>query len=70
FDFVIACGPTPMLRAVQKIASLFRLSGQISLESYMACGVGACLGCVCQTEQGSRRVCVDGPVFPIEEVIL
>jgi dihydroorotate dehydrogenase electron transfer subunit len=69
FDFVIACGPAPMLAAVQRTALLFNLSGQISLESYMACGVGACLGCVCQTEKGSRRVCVDGPVFPIEEVI-
>ena len=69
FNFMIACGPAPMLAAVQKTASLLGLSGQISLESYMACGVGACLGCVCQTVKGSRRVCVDGPVFSIEEVI-
>jgi dihydroorotate dehydrogenase electron transfer subunit len=69
YDLLVACGPAPMLAAIQKIASLTGLSGQISLESYMACGVGACLGCVCQTGKGSRRVCVDGPVFSIEEVI-
>lgn len=69
YDLLIACGPTPMLAAVQKVASLYGLSGQISLESYMACGVGACLGCVCQTNKGLRRVCADGPVFSIDEVI-
>lgn len=69
YDFLVACGPAPMLAAVQKLASLTGLTGQISLESYMACGVGACLGCVCQTGKGFRRVCVDGPVFSIEEVI-
>lgn len=69
YDFVIACGPAPMLAEIQKKASLLGFSGQISLESYMACGVGACLGCVCQTNKGSRRICVDGPVFSIEEVI-
>ncbi len=69
YDFILACGPAPMLAATQKTASLLDLSGQISLESYMACGVGACLGCVCHTSEGSKRVCVDGPVFSIKEVI-
>lgn len=69
YDFIIACGPAPMLAAIQKIAVLSGLPGQVSLEAHMACGVGACLGCTCQTNRGSRRVCADGPVFPIKEVI-
>lgn len=69
YDFIIACGPAPMLAETQKIAVLSRLPGQISLEAHMACGVGACLGCTCQTNRGSQRVCVDGPVFSIKEVI-
>lgn len=69
YDFIVACGPAPMLAAIQKIAASLGLSGQLSLEAYMACGVGACLGCTCQTNLGSRRVCVDGPVFSIKEVI-
>ncbi|MGE5606866.1 MAG: dihydroorotate dehydrogenase electron transfer subunit [Bacteroidota bacterium] len=69
YDFIISCGPAPMLAEVQKIAVLTGLNGQLSLEAHMACGVGACLGCTCQTIHGSRRVCVDGPVFSIKEVI-
>jgi dihydroorotate dehydrogenase electron transfer subunit len=69
FDYIAACGPQPMLQAVQKIALVEGISGQLSLEAYMACGVGACLGCTCETKQGYKRVCVDGPVFPMEEVV-
>lgn len=68
YDFIAACGPTPMLQAVQKVTVGLDLPGQISLEAHMACGVGACLGCACKTDQGYQRVCVDGPVFPISEV--
>ena len=68
FDFLAACGPKPMLRAVQQLALAARLPGQLSLEARMACGVGACLGCVCATGAGTKRVCVDGPVFMLEEV--
>jgi dihydroorotate dehydrogenase electron transfer subunit len=67
-DFIAACGPEPMLKAMQKIALESGLSGQLSLESHMACGIGACLGCVCETKLGRKRVCVDGPVFAIGEV--
>jgi dihydroorotate dehydrogenase electron transfer subunit len=67
-DFIAACGPEPMLRVVQKIALESGIPGQLSLESHMACGVGACLGCVCETKLGRKRVCVDGPVFAIGEV--
>ena len=68
YDFVIACGPAPMLAEIQKKAVLLGLDGQLSLEAHMACGVGACLGCTCQTDHGPKRVCVDGPVFSIREV--
>ncbi|MEI7834680.1 MAG: dihydroorotate dehydrogenase electron transfer subunit [bacterium] len=68
FDYLAACGPKPMLRAVQKIALEAGIPGQLSLEERMACGVGACLGCVCSTTKGRQRVCVDGPVFALDEV--
>ncbi len=70
FDFLAACGPTPMLQAVQRIGLEAEIAGQVSLESYMACGVGACLGCVCKSKHGYSRVCVDGPVFDLKEVDL
>lgn len=69
-DFLAACGPQPMLKAVQGLATAFKIPAQLSLEAHMACGVGACLGCACETKQGYRRVCVDGPVFPGDEVML
>jgi dihydroorotate dehydrogenase electron transfer subunit len=68
YDYLAACGPKPMLRAVQQLALDHRLPGELSLEAHMACGVGACLGCACQTTTGYRRVCVDGPVFDLSEV--
>ncbi|WP_165908327.1 dihydroorotate dehydrogenase electron transfer subunit [Hydrogenispora ethanolica] len=70
YDFMVACGPTPMLKAVRQVALERGIAGQLSLESYMACGVGACLGCVCKHKAGYRRVCVDGPVFAMDEVDL
>ena len=70
YDYLCACGPTPMLRAVQSLAQREGIPGQLSLEAFMACGVGACLGCACKTEHGYQRVCVDGPVFPLGEVDL
>jgi dihydroorotate dehydrogenase electron transfer subunit len=68
YHYLAACGPQPMLKAVQQLALQHRLPGELSLEAQMACGVGACLGCVCQTTQGYRRVCADGPVFNLSEV--
>lgn len=66
-EFVLACGPLPMLKAV---ADTYK-DGYISLESRMACGMGACMGCVVKDENGeSRRVCKDGPVFAIGKVVL
>lgn len=65
---IYACGPTPMLRAVSQIATAANRRSYVSLEAKMACGVGACLGCVVPVGDGYKRVCVDGPVFTGEEV--
>lgn len=63
-----ACGPSPMLRAAANAADQANARLFVSLEKHMACGVGACLGCTCQTESGRKRVCKDGPVFDYREV--
>ena len=64
-----ACGPAPMLRAAASAADEANANLFVSLEKHMACGVGACLGCTCQTEHGRKRVCKDGPVFDYREVL-
>lgn len=66
---VFACGPEAMLRAVVDACRLSATPCVISAERRMACGVGACLGCTIRTRSGSRRCCVDGPVFDAREVI-
>ncbi len=66
---IYACGPKPMLEAISKIAIEKNLNGYISLEENMACGFGACLGCVVKTIYGYKRVCKEGPVFPIREIV-
>ena len=60
---VYACGPPPMLEAVRAICAERNLPAQLALESGMACGFGACMGCVVATRDGYVRVCVDGPVI-------
>lgn len=65
--YVLACGPTPMLRAVHGLPRL--TGGQFSFEARMACGFGACVGCSIPTKNGPRRVCKDGPVFQKEEIV-
>lgn len=64
-----ACGPMAMLKEVAKICRYYRLQAQASLEERMGCGLGACLGCVVKTGAGYKRVCKDGPVFNLEEVL-
>ncbi len=68
FDYYYTCGPEPMLKAVHKICTEKGINGQLSFEERMGCGFGACMGCSCQTQLGTKRVCVDGPVFSSEEV--
>ncbi len=60
---IFACGPMAMLREVVGMCSIRGLPSQVLVESPMACGVGACLGCVIKTREGYKRVCKDGPVF-------
>ncbi len=64
-DYFYACGPTPMLRA---LGENLAIPGQVSMEERMACGFGACVGCVVPTERGMQRVCKEGPVFTREEL--
>lgn len=66
-SYVLACGPTPMLKAVHSLPQL--TGGQFSFEARMACGFGACVGCTIQTANGPKRVCKDGPVFRKEEIV-
>ncbi len=65
---IFACGPDPMLAAVARTARDCGASAQVSVAAHMACGVGACQGCVIKTRDGYRRACSDGPVFPAEEI--
>ena len=74
-DVIMACGPMPMLRAIKKYAEENNIKAYISLEERMACGVGACLGCVCKTVKkddhshvNNTRICTEGPVFDAAEV--
>jgi dihydroorotate dehydrogenase electron transfer subunit len=74
-DVIYACGPTPMLKALKKHASRYDIPLYVSMEEKMACGIGACLGCVCKSvekdEYGNllqKKICQDGPVFLSSEV--
>jgi len=74
-DVIFACGPMPMLRAIKAYAAEQGIPAYISLEEHMACGVGACLGCVVKTKEvdhhshvHNARICTDGPVFEAGEV--
>lgn len=74
-DMIYACGPTPMLRAIKQYAEEQGIECYISLEERMACGIGACLACVCRSKEkdahsnvNNKRICKDGPVFLATEV--
>ena len=74
-DIIYACGPTPMLRAIKTYAEENGIECYLSLEERMACGIGACLACVCKSKEKdhhtnvyNKRVCKDGPVFLSTEV--
>lgn len=75
-DIIYACGPTPMLKAIKAYAEEKGMEAQISLEERMACGIGACLACVCKSKEidhhtyvHNKRICKDGPVFDAKEVV-
>jgi dihydroorotate dehydrogenase electron transfer subunit len=74
-DIIFACGPTPMLRGVKAYANEHGIKAQLSMEERMACGIGACLACICKTKDTdhhskvkNKRVCKDGPVFYADEI--
>ena len=76
-SIIYACGPTPMLRGIKAYAEEMEMEAQISMEERMACGIGACLACVCKSKDidahshvHNKRVCKDGPVFDAREVEL
>ena len=66
---IYACGPNPMLAAAGKIAKEYGWSAYFSMETMMSCGTGLCRGCAVATRNGYRLACVDGPVFPAEEIM-
>lgn len=63
YDHIATCGPTPMMKAVARHAKEKGIGCEVSLENMMACGIGACLCCVQDTQEGHKCVCKDGPVF-------
>ena len=76
-DVIYACGPTPMLRALKAYAEENDMECYVSMEERMACGIGACLACVCKTKEkdhhtnvNNKRICKEGPVFNAKEVEL
>ncbi len=76
-DIIFACGPTPMLKAIKNYATEKGIEAYISLEEKMACGIGACLACVCKskdkdehTNVNNKRICKEGPVFNFTEIEL
>jgi len=68
YDIIYTCGPEIMMKKVAIMCRKDYVKCFVSLESYMACGVGACLACVCDTKYGKKKVCSDGPVFDGDEI--
>ena len=69
FDRISTCGPTPMMKAVARLAKEKGIDCEASLENLMACGLGACLCCVEKTIDGNLCVCKDGPVFDVRRLL-
>lgn len=70
YDCVFCCGPEPMLKAVYETAARSGvISGQFSFEERMGCGFGACMGCSCETKYGYKRICRDGPILSMDEIL-
>lgn len=68
FDKIYTCGPDPMMKAIAKIAEFKGVNCEASLENMMACGFGACLCCVVETNGGNKCVCTEGPVFNTKDL--
>lgn len=68
--YLYICGPRPMMKAVTELAARYGIEGEASVDERMACGVGACLGCVVSTTEGFKTACRDGTVFPFDKLLL
>jgi len=68
-DVVYTCGSKRLTKHIRDLQKTYNFLSFVSLEEHMACGIGACKGCVRKTKDGYKRVCKEGPVFPVEEVI-
>lgn len=66
YSYIYSCGSEAMMEAIAKMA---KTSGEFSFEARMGCGFGACMGCTCETKYGKKRICKDGPVLEMEEII-
>ena len=72
-DVIFACGPVPMLREVMKLSKQRKIPCQVSIETMMACGMGACLGCAVEqskTQAAYLHACMDGPVFDADRIVV
>ena len=69
YGYAAICGPEPLMRFASRMTMDAGIPTQVSLERRMACGIGACLSCTCDTDGGRKRVCIDGPVFDASEVV-
>ena len=69
FDMIYTCGPKPMMISVAQYGKVHGIECEVSLENRMACGVGACLCCVENTDEGHLCVCKEGPVFNIKKLL-
>lgn len=68
YDYILTCGPEPMMKKISEMREDNKTKIYVSMEKHMACGIGACLVCSCETKSGMSRVCKDGPVYLSEEV--
>jgi dihydroorotate dehydrogenase electron transfer subunit len=66
---IYACGPKPMLKEIALLSCRYNIKAQVSLDEYMACGFGVCLGCAVKTVSGYKMVCKDGPVFSAGDIV-
>jgi dihydroorotate dehydrogenase electron transfer subunit len=69
YDVVLCCGPEVMMKKIVESCNEANVTVYVSMESHMACGIGACLVCTCKTKYGMKRTCKDGPVFLGKDVI-
>ncbi len=68
YGMIYTCGPDPMMKAIAHIAKQHQIPCEVSLENTMACGIGACLCCIVETNTGNKCVCTDGPVFNVNDL--